>query len=428
MTMACNGGGLLKSPAKGRGPLDAGAVVIGGDYRGLTVVRSLGRRGIPVWVLVDEQSIAAASRYALCKKPWPGAESEAHQVQYLLDLAARHNLKGWTVIPTSDEHAALLARHQSDLRGAFRIAASPWETLRWAYDKRLSHRLAQRLGMAHPRTWYPRSRDELAALMCDFPVILKPAIKAAANPFTEAKAWKVNGRGELLARYEEAAGLVDPSIIMVQELIPGGGESQFSYGALCADGRALGSVVARRCRQYPIDFGRSSSYVETIAQPEVEAMAQRLLGELRYTGLIEIEFKYDRRDGRYKLLDLNPRIWGWNSLSKPAGVDFPYLFWRLCQGREVAPVRARPDVRWMRMTTDLPAAIAEAARGRLSLAAYLRSFRRPLEFGVFAKDDLLPCLLEVPLLSIAKWKRRSRLATAAPTGRSCSAKLREQVQ
>ncbi len=41
-----------------------GAVVVGGDYQGLGIVRSLGSRGIPVCVVDDEYSISRFSRYS----------------------------------------------------------------------------------------------------------------------------------------------------------------------------------------------------------------------------------------------------------------------------------------------------------------------------------------------------------------------------
>ncbi len=40
-----------------------GALVIGGDHPGVAVDRCLGRRGIPVFVLEDQQSISTASKY-----------------------------------------------------------------------------------------------------------------------------------------------------------------------------------------------------------------------------------------------------------------------------------------------------------------------------------------------------------------------------
>src|SRR5438445_13046541 len=105
-----------------------GALVIGGDYRGLGVVRSLGRRGIPVWVLTDDHLVAATSRYTQRHLPWPEGD-ETRQVEYLLDLATRHQLTGWTVFPTGDTAAAFLARHSTELGGPYRLTVPPWDTM-----------------------------------------------------------------------------------------------------------------------------------------------------------------------------------------------------------------------------------------------------------------------------------------------------------
>ena len=91
--------------------------------------------------------------------------------------------------------------------------------------------------------------------------------------------------------------------------------------------------MARRTRQYPIQFGFNSTFVETIEQREVEEAACRFLSALRYRGMVEAEFKYDARDGRYKLLDVNPRAWTWTALGAAAGVDFPLIQWRLAMGK-----------------------------------------------------------------------------------------------
>lgn len=383
----------------------AGAIVLGGDYRALTAVRSLGRHQIPVWVCPQEQKIATISRYARRTLQMPFDDQE-RQVEFLLDVAQRHDLAGWMLFPTEDTHAAMIARHHARLAAKFRIATAPWQVVEIAYDKRATYRVAAEFAIHTPMTHYPRDRAEVATLACSFPVILKPAIKEAVNRFTLEKAWPANDRDSLLASYDRARTMIDPSLIMVQELIPGGGEAQFSFGAICRDGRALVSVVARRARQYPLDFGRSSSFVETVDAPEVENAARRLLESIGYTGLIEVEFKYDRRDGRYKLLDLNPRIWGWHTVTRQGGVDFPYLQWRLAQDLPIEEMRVKPGYRWLRMTTDVPAALGEIMRGRISLAAYLRSLRGPHENAVLAADDPMPCLLEVPMLSMAKSAER----------------------
>ncbi len=394
----------MKQNLNGRGASTngkVGAVVLGGDYRALTVVRSLGRHGVPVWVLPEQQKIATKSRYALRQFPLPHAD-EAGQVDFILRLGQQHGLDGWVLIPTEDTHAALLARHEATLATRFRLATAPWETVQVAYDKRSTYRVAESLGVDCPMTYYPRDRREVENLRCSFPVILKPAIKEVANRFTREKAWPIADHASLLATYDLACTMLDRDLIMIQELIAGNGESQFSYGAICDRGRSLASIVARRARQYPIDFGRSSSFVESVDVPAVEQAGKRLLASLNYTGLMEAEFKYDARDGRYKLLDLNPRVWGWNTLSRQGGVDFPYFLWRLAQHLPVPEIRVDAGYRWMRLTTDAPAAIREILRGKLSVGSYVRSLRLPLEFAVLASDDLIPFLLEVPMLFVSR--------------------------
>ncbi len=260
-----------------------------------------------------------------------------------------------------------------------------------------TYQLAAEQGVDYPLTINPASEADLAATPSTFPAILKPATHASVNRFTADKAWPVANRDELLARYREARELIPADLILVQELIPGGGESQFSYAALCCEGQPVASLTARRTRQYPIDFGYSSSFVETLDVPEIVEPSRRLLAAMRYTGLVEVEFKLDAPNGGYKLLDINPRLWTWSALGGRAGVDFPYLLWQMMVGRPVREQTARAGARWVRMSTDVPAAIHEMLRGRLNLGAYLRSLRSPVEFALMAADDPLPGLLDLPL-------------------------------
>src|SRR6266436_9376053 len=92
-----------RSPLPGRrSDTCEGALVTGADYRGLGIVRSLGRRGIPVWVLKqDEHLVGAASRYA-CRSLRGPLGDDHEQLDFLLDLAVREGIKGWALFPTTD--------------------------------------------------------------------------------------------------------------------------------------------------------------------------------------------------------------------------------------------------------------------------------------------------------------------------------------
>ncbi len=382
-----------------------GAVVMGADYRALGVVRSLGRRGIPVWVVKQGgHLIATASRYTPRTVPWPDGGDQG-KIEFLLDLGAKHNLDGWLLIPTDDYTVGLASGHYKALAGKYRVTVPPWEKLRWACDKRLLHQLASKLGIHQPWTACPLNKEHLAAIDCPFPVILKPAVRLQPSSLAIPKAWLAEDRNSLLARYDEASALFPAEDLLVQEIVPGGGETQLSYAALCDNGRSLASVVARRTRQFPKDFGQLSTYVETVNLPELIEPAERLLAELRFHGLAEVEFKRDPRNRRFKLLDINPRVWGWHTLSRRAGVDFPYLLWLLVTDQPVPHLRGRAGERWVHLSVDFRAAIEEILGGRLSWRDYLRSIRGPLESALFSWDDPLPGLFDLPLFAYAVGKR-----------------------
>src|SRR5437762_3094331 len=86
-----------------------GAIVIGGNSRGLGIVRSLGRHRIPVWVLTDKHRIATTSRYARHSRTWKQGD-DAQQLDYLICLADKEGLDGWTLFPTEDEDLGMIAR------------------------------------------------------------------------------------------------------------------------------------------------------------------------------------------------------------------------------------------------------------------------------------------------------------------------------
>ncbi|HEX5469789.1 MAG TPA: ATP-grasp domain-containing protein [Gaiellaceae bacterium] len=388
-------------------PQGQGALVIGAEYRALGIARSLGRRGIPVEVLTHgDDVLAARSRYVRRSRPLPEAGAE-QQVAFLLELG-HGELAGWTIFPSGDETAALVARHHALLSQCFVLTTPPWAVFRWAYDKRLTYRLASSLELGAPRTWYPAEHGGVASLDVRFPAILKPTVKPTFNRLTAAKAWRVDSARELAVRYAEACELVPADDLVVQELVPGDGKDQFSYAALCAEGRPLAEIVARRTRQYPPDFGRASTFVESCSAPEIAAPARSLLAEMRFDGLVEVEFKRHAETGRFLILDVNPRAWGWHTLGAAAGVDFSYLAWRHANGLGVEFARGRPGERWVRLSTDVPTSLKEIAAGRLAARAYARTLLGGVEGAIFARDDPVPGLLELPLLARMLVRRVAR--------------------
>jgi D-aspartate ligase len=388
------------------GPAGApGGIVIGGDYQGLGIARSLGRRGIPVYVIDDETSIARVSRYVRNVARVRDLRSEASLLEALAAARDRLGLSGWVLFPTRDETVAAIAAHREALLPDFRVPTPDLASVRRAWDKRETYRLAKELSIPIPRTWFPRAEADLAAIDTDGPVVVKPAIKEHFFYASRAKAWRADGRAELVSSFRRAAGIVDEGEVIVQEMIPGGGEEQYAYCAFFRDGRAVASMTVRRRRQHPSDFGRASTYVETICLPELAEPSARFLGAIGYYGLVELEYKRDPRDGAFKLLDVNARTWGYHTLGPAAGVDFPYLLFRDQTGARMDEAHAQPGIRWVRLATDVPNAVRDIRAGTLSVREYLRSLRGVDTEAVFCLRDPLPALYEVALLPYLAVKR-----------------------
>lgn len=384
---------------------DTGAVVLGGDYQGLGIVRSLGRHGVPVCVVDDERSISRLSRYCRSYDRVADLGDEERLVDDLVRLGSMRGWDGWVLYPTRDETVAALSRHRDRLGEFFRVPTAPWEAIQWAWDKRNTHEIAARAGVPSPRTWQPATVAELDEIDSEPPWAIKPAIKEHFFYVTKAKAWRADTRAELRELFERAVEIVGPGEVMVQELIPGDGRQQYAYGALYSKGEPVATMVVRRRRQHPPDFGRASTYVETIEEPAVEALSETLLRRIAYDGLVELEYKLDPRTGEFKLLDFNARTWGYHTIAHAAGVDFPYLLFCQQLGQPVAAQRATPGLRWVRLLTDLPTGFVQIRAGDFGLREYLRSLRRADVEAVFSRVDPLPGLAELALLPYLAVKR-----------------------
>jgi predicted ATP-grasp superfamily ATP-dependent carboligase len=356
-------------------------------------------------VVDDETSIARASRYVRNVVRVRDLRSEASLLEALTTARQRLGLSGWVLFPTRDENVAAIAANRDALRHDFRVPTPDLASVRRAWDKRETYRLAAELRIPIPRTWFPRAEADLAAIDIEVPAVVKPAIKEHFFYVSGEKAWRADGRTELVSSFRRAADIVDEGEVIIQEMIPGGGEEQYAYCAFFRDGRAVASMTVRRRRQHPSDFGRASTYVETVSLPELTEPSMRFLSAIGYYGLVELEYKRDPRDGAFKLLDVNARTWGYHTLGAVAGVDFPYLLFLDQVGAGVPEVHARPGIRWVRLATDVPNAVRDIRAGTLRTRDYLRSLRGVDTEAVFCLRDPLPALYEVALLPYLAVKR-----------------------
>lgn len=384
-----------------------GVIILGGAHGALAIARSLGRRAIPSIVVTDDHPLPKFSRYVRKRFDWPGPASP-HAAAWLIELAAREQLSGWMLIPCADGDVRMIASNIDALSQTFRLTSCGWDDLKHLCDKQLLPQLAATCGVDFPKAYTIDSAAEAQALDVQFPVVLKPATRESANAFTLAKAWRADSRDELIARFQQAASLVGGKNVVVQEFVPGGGEAQFSYTAVWHRGEPVMEMTARRTRQFPVEFSYTSTFVETIDRSAVVESSRRMLASIGFRGLVEIEYKFDARDGRHKVLDVNPRAWSWLALAEAAGRNMPLALYQTALGHVPdAPATSPRHVGWIHGFRDVLAFLQLLRRRELGAVAYLRSlWTLPLVCASFALDDPMPGLVELPLTALRVMTRR----------------------
>ena len=335
------------------------AVVDVGWVNGLAAIRSLGRAGIRVLAIDHRPSaLGFRSKYAerlLSPDPF---EDEQRFVNFMRALGEV------VVFPTHDDSLNAIARYADDLQV---LAPFPeWDTLERVQSKRAQLEQAEAAGidipMLDPET---------------FPVIVKPERSVEFKRRYRRQAFRCETPSEL----EEALAKTEEFGPIVQELIPGGDDTLYTVGSyLDADGRALGVFCGRKLRQTPPGIG-TCRVGEAVWVQQVVDSALRLLRAFGYHGLSQVEFKRDARDCRYKLMEINPRLWQWHGLAAACGVDLPRIAYADLTGD--APREARMDGAGKRWAITLLPGESPALQ------------RPPYVDAVFAVDDPKPALVHL---------------------------------
>jgi predicted ATP-grasp superfamily ATP-dependent carboligase len=370
-------------------------VILGGSFHSLGAARNLAKHGVPVCVLDNGPCVSRFSRSVKHFFRCPSVDDEARFIEFLVQIASDKKMTDWVLFPSTDEYVRVVAQHRDRLSKYYLITIPSWETVQYLYDKRLTYMLAEEREVPTPKTYNPRNSDELVSLNLDFPIVVKPAISKYFMAATKKKAYRADSKNELMNLYESTARIIDPSEIIIQEFIPGQTKNLYSFVGFFKDGVPVAGLSARRPRQHPMDFGRASTYVETVNMPELEMLATQFLKGIAYSGLAEVEFMYAQKDACFKLLEVNPRIWGWHTITIRAGLDLPYLAYADAIGQEVVTGPLRKGVKWVRLVTDIPTVVPEILSGRLTMRQYLASMSGDMGFAVLSFSDPLPFIADL---------------------------------
>lgn len=304
-------------------------IVAGCTHGGLSVLRSLGRRGlhmVAMTYLDDEPGLHSKYVSEVARCPHPRDEDDF--IQFLLDNAERW--AGALILETNDHYATALSKHKDLLSEHYRLVVPEWSVARQFIEKDLTYALAERCGIGFPKSIQPRTVEQFDEEIGQIalPAMVKPVRSHEFVAHFRTKLFVADDADELRRRFVEAtaAGMA----VVVSEVIPGDDYKTLERVSMYIDstGEILSEMYNTKLRQTPPMFGMNKVSRTTPMYDEVRAASIRMLREAGFRGAAGVEFKRDSRDGSLKLIEINIRLLADTQLSIAAGVDLPWIIYQ----------------------------------------------------------------------------------------------------
>jgi predicted ATP-grasp superfamily ATP-dependent carboligase len=233
-----------------------------------------------------------------------------------------------------------------------------------------------------------------------FPVLLKgiDGLRLARN--TGKKMVICHDLNELLANYELLEDPEKPNL-MIQEYIPGGADSVWMFnGYFNSHSECLVSYTGKKLRQSPIHTGATSLGI-CLKNPSVEESVKAFMKAVGYRGMLDVGMRYDVRDGKYKVLDVNPRIGATFRLFVDTdGMDVARAYYLDMTGQPVKTSAVHEGRRWIVEDMDASASFHYWLERSLTARAWIQSLHGIQEAGYLCGDDPAPAALR--MMSVAR--------------------------
>jgi len=396
------------------------ALVLGVDTAiGLTVVRELGRHGVPVAAI--GKSGHAIGRYSRFTRAFFVRPKDRPMAEWLPPIIRQ---TGAAVLLAIGEGDLLALAELPDVIDGCQILTPRRDRLAIVLDKMRTLEAARAVGIDVPESWQPKRGEDFAARAqtLPYPVILKwsdpPAmwtrLEQAGIAFEKVE--HARGPDELLAmlaRYERLGAWP-----LVQSWCGGHG---FGQMLMMADGKARLRFQHRRLREFPASGGVSTLCATVPAGLHRDQMqkSEALLAAIGWEGPAMVEYRHDPATGRYWLMEINGRFWGSLPLASQSGACFAWEQYRAAV--PLAGSKAQPPYRPRRARYTIPDSkrlvqvLRSPGRWR-ELVAYLIEFLNPRTgYYVWSWSDPMPLFGD--LGAILSRRRRSEMPPSAPESR-----------
>ena len=386
------------------------------QHGGLAIARSLGRIGAPVYTAYrDPNTPASRSRHVSGSFVVKAPSSDAHDmVAALVDISTRVGNRP-LLLPIDDTAAGFVDQCAGELEAAYRFPRQPPGLPAQLSNKRLMDELCRSMGTPTPAARFPRSEEEFlsGARELGFPVVLKSMDPVLLRSRPNAASVAIADDEADARRLYRAMEVPEAPNLMLQEYIPGDSTSVWMFnGYFDANSTCRFGVTGQKLRQTPPDTGATSLGI-CLRNEAVESQAIQFLEKVGYRGIVDMGFRYDERDGRYLLLDVNPRVGSSFRLfvDKAGGDVVRALYLDLTE----QPITASPiheGRRWLVENQDLATSWKLLRWRRLSIVEWFRSLRGVEELAWWSLDDLRP----FAMMALGTARQATRAAARAMFG------------
>jgi predicted ATP-grasp superfamily ATP-dependent carboligase/protein-tyrosine-phosphatase len=305
-------------------------VLDGNQFSTLSIVRSLGRKGIQVTVggIRDTApGIATYSRYAKQFVSYADPLANPDQfVQNIIDIVSQNNFD--LLIPVTENTALPLAKQRAAIEQYCRLALPESASLELAIDKNKTFEIAAEEQVPVPVGVTIDNTSELSALLANikYPVVVKPSRSVAENG--QAARTKLNvqyafNEQELI---DICHNILRFTPAILQEYFRGDG---VGVEVLARHGEIVLVFQHKRLHEFPLTGGGSTLRQSVAVNPQLLEHSRRLIKRLNWHGVAMLEFKYNEASGQCRLMEINGRFWGSLPLAVAAGADFPYALYNM---------------------------------------------------------------------------------------------------
>lgn len=331
------------------------AIVLGLSPTGLYAIRELGQAGYRILGVGTSRQAGAFSRYLVGTVLHPDPQARIAALLERFDPVPQEARK--PLIVTSDQDLAAVCANANALAERFVLQPSYTDGLaELIMDKDAFYGLCETHGVAHPHVWRAKAGTSEALVLRDaitYPTMVKPAlIHAVKHMMHGQKGWVLKTRNDfdrIVPTLPREAGM-----LLFQEIVPGS-ESEITLwcGYIDLQGIVRQRFTARKLRQYPPGFG-SASLVQSHPEPETIEVAETFLMTLGYRGIGAVEFKRHPKDGKLRIIEVNPRPSLWFSVSTAAGVTVTATAVADMTNRPMPNMTAQRDgIRWRYGAKDM---------------------------------------------------------------------------